>query len=130
MKSKKTDVRQIAKKQADHLISMARDMWPTDEKLARRYVHLARQLAMRHRVHLDPRTYCKTCGVPFTADTLKVRQERANQTVLYACKQCSATRRIPYKRIPELPPKKAGLNRQPGSTKSTHPKKTHSKHKE
>ncbi len=129
MKTKKTDIRLVAKAQADHLIRMARDMWPTDEKLARRYVHLARQLAMRHRVHLDPRTYCKKCGVPFTADTLRVRQERANQTVLYACKQCSATRRIPYVRKPELPPQ-AGLNRQPGSTKSAHIKKTHSMHKE
>lgn len=128
MKQPKSDVRQLAKEQADHLLAMARDMWANDEGLARRYVRLARQLAMRHRVHLDPRAYCKACGVPFTAATLKVRQDRRNQTVLYACRQCSATRRIPYVRKPELP-QKAGLNRQPGSTKS-HAKTKHSNHKE
>lgn len=116
MKHAKSDVRQEAREQAAHLLDMAADMWPKDEKLACRYVHLARQLAMRHRVHLDPRRYCKACGVPFCAATLKVRQERANQTVLYACRQCHDIRRIPYKRTPELPPS-AGLNRQPGSTK-------------
>jgi RNase P subunit RPR2 len=128
MKPKKADVRQEAREQAAHLLEMARAMWPKDENLARRYVHLARQLAMRHRVHLDPRAYCKACGVPFCAGTLKVRQERANQTVLYACRQCNALRRIPYLRKTNVPPK-AGLNRQPGSTKSD-AKKKHSMHKE
>ncbi|MBI2445261.1 ribonuclease P [Candidatus Micrarchaeota archaeon] len=117
MKPHKADVRQEAREQAAHLLEMARDMWPKDEKLARRYVHLARQLAMRHRVHLDPRAYCKACGVPFVAATLKVRLERRNQTVLYACQQCNALRRVPYLRKTNVPPK-AGLNRQPGSTKS------------
>jgi|GEM_PF-1560981 len=127
MKHFKSDVRQQAKEQADHLLEMAKEMWPKDQILARRYVHLARQLAMRHRVHLDPRAYCKSCGVPFTADTLKVRQERRNQTVLYACRHCSKERRIPYVRKTELP-RKGGLNRQPGSTKPDANK--HSMHKE
>lgn len=113
----KTDSKAEAKKQADGLLEMARQMWLQDEKLARRYVRLARKIAMRHRVHLDPRAFCKACGVPFLAATLKVRQERGNKTVLYACRQCNAQRRIPYKRNTENPPK-AGLNRQPGSTKS------------
>ncbi len=114
--SKKTDVRTEAKNQAEYYLDLARAMWPQDESLARRYVHIARQLAMRHRVHLDPRTYCKACGVPFIAATLKVRQERANQTVLYACRKCNTQRRIPYTRKTERSAQ-AGLDRQPGPTK-------------
>lgn len=113
----KTDLRAEAKNQAEYYLELAQVMWEKDEKLACRYVRIARQLAMRHRVHLDPRAYCKACGVPFVASTLKVRQDRANQTVLYACRHCSALRRIPYKRKHQSSAK-AGLNRQPGSTKS------------
>ncbi|MBI5226865.1 hypothetical protein HY994_06580 [Candidatus Micrarchaeota archaeon] len=118
----KTDIRAIASSRCKNLLDLAKTMWPKDQTLARRYVKLARQLAMRHRVHLDPRQYCKACGVPFVADTLKVRQDRANKSVLYACRNCSNLRRIPYHRKANVP-RKAGLNRQPGSTKSRRTKK-------
>ena len=116
MKPHKLDLRAVAKKQADDLLELARSMWSEDEALSRRYVHVARQLAMRHRVHLDPRAYCKACGVPYVSATLKVRQDRANQTVLYACRKCYTQRRIPYTRKTERSAQ-AGLDRQPGSTK-------------
>ncbi len=112
---KKSDIRTEAKKQAEDLLELARRMWLNDEALARRYVHVARQLAMRHRVHLDPRAYCKACGVPFVSATLRVRQDRTNQSVLYACRKCNTQRRIPYTRKTERSAQ-AGLNRQPGST--------------
>ncbi len=130
----KTDIRSIASNRCQILLDLAKTMWPKDQTLARRYVKLARQLAMRHRVHLDSKQYCKSCGVPFVADTLKVRQDRANKSVLYACRNCSNLRRIPYQRKQKdvqsgflddkrkfavaNVPRKAGLNRQPGSTNS------------
>jgi RNase P subunit RPR2 len=88
----------LAKAEAEALLEKAKITWAISPKQANKIVHKARQLAMKHRVHLDATLFCRKCEVPFVADTLKVRQDRSNQTVLYACRKCNYRRRVPYKR--------------------------------
>lgn len=106
---KKTSKTQV-KAEAEDLLEQARTAWPKNQEKAVRLVKKARRLAMKHRVHLDANAFCRQCQVPFVSDTLLVRQNRSNQTVLYACRKCNTERRIPYKRK-----KLAFKNRQPGS---------------
>ncbi len=87
-----------ARADAEALLKQAQSAWDESPQKAKKLVHKARQLAMKHRVHLDPKAFCRQCGVPFVSGTLKVRLERANQTVLYACRNCEYRRRVPYKR--------------------------------
>lgn len=100
MKKQKPDKlsRPEARARAETLIREAQATWPDEPEKAKKRVHKARQMAMKYRVHLDPKTFCRRCGVPFVADTLKVRLERQNKTVLYACRNCQYRRRVPYKR--------------------------------
>ncbi|MBI4360867.1 hypothetical protein HY572_03805 [Candidatus Micrarchaeota archaeon] len=95
-KTPKTKVTQDAQDLLEH----AKHAWPHDPEKAVRLVKKARRLAMKHRVHLDAKSFCRKCHVPFASDTLLVRQNRRTQTVLYACRKCNTTRRIPYKRKP------------------------------
>ncbi len=116
-------IKEAAATEATRLIDLAKVMWPADKELAKRYVSIARKMAMRHRVHLDPKSFCRKCGVPFVAGTLKVRQDRATKTVLYACRDCNSARRIPYRKNNPCPSQK-GENRQPGSKKPVRQKNT------
>ncbi|MBI5036102.1 hypothetical protein HZC09_02045 [Candidatus Micrarchaeota archaeon] len=90
--------REEVKGQCETLLDLARKTWNEDQTLARRYVRLAFRIAMRHRVHLDPKKFCRKCFAPFTAETFKVRQERRTKTVLYSCRKCNYTRRIPKRK--------------------------------
>lgn len=70
-----------------------------DPTLSKRYVFLARELAMRQRLTLPKkyrRMFCKTCGAYFIpGENLRVRVSRGK--VVYTCEVCGAVKRFPIK---------------------------------
>ncbi|MEM0475740.1 MAG: hypothetical protein QW343_03020 [Candidatus Norongarragalinales archaeon] len=93
---------EIARGRCEKLLRLAAAVLDEDEKLAKRYVALARKIAARHRIPLGNKAFCKKCGLPWIAGrTVKVRLGRRcagrGKTVLYTC-VCKNTRRFPYSR--------------------------------
>ncbi len=70
-----------------------------DPGFASRYVHLAREIAMKQRLRLEPRqkrVFCRNCGAYFTpGQNLRVRVQRGK--VVYTCQECGNIIRIPIK---------------------------------
>ncbi|MCX6767500.1 MAG: ribonuclease P [Candidatus Micrarchaeota archaeon] len=85
----------IARGRISELLELAKQMWGNDKKLSRRYVQLARKIAMRHRIKLGNRLFCKKCGAVFIPGaTVRVRQSPRQKMVLYTCTECGAVRRF------------------------------------
>lgn len=92
-------VEQVAWERCKKLFEMARDELECNPERSKRYVLLARKVAMRHRLSLGSKEYCKKCGVVWIAGkTLKVRTISKQKTVLYACLQCGSSRKFGYSR--------------------------------
>ena len=87
---------EIAKQRCEKLLRMAKQAHAKEPALAKRYVALARKIAMRHRFSLGNKSFCKKCGTVFVpGSTLKVRLSKGLQ--LYTCVSCGFTRRFPFK---------------------------------
>ena len=67
-----------------------------DEKLAKRYVELAKKIGMRYNIRLSPSTkrkFCKYCHARLLSGW------RTKKGIKYiACKSCSKTIRFPFKK--------------------------------
>ncbi|NUN11435.1 ribonuclease P [Candidatus Micrarchaeota archaeon] len=88
------DLKKIVENRCKKLLALAKKYWGIDEKLARRYVSLARKISMRHRIKLTGNEYCKKCNTPFIqGKTVKTRLDSKNHFVLTECLNCGAKRR-------------------------------------
>ncbi|MBI5636085.1 ribonuclease P [Candidatus Micrarchaeota archaeon] len=88
---------EIARQRCEQLLELAAKNYSADKKLSLRYVTLARKLAMRHRISLGGKKFCKKCGTVFIAgETLKVRLEPKNKRVQWICLQCGAKKSFGY----------------------------------
>ncbi|HIH20251.1 TPA: ribonuclease P [Candidatus Micrarchaeota archaeon] len=88
------NVNEIAKQRCEKLLCMAREIYAKEPALAKRYVTLARKIAMRHRISLGNKSFCKKCNTVFIpGQTLKIRIGRGLR--LYTCVSCGITRRFP-----------------------------------
>jgi RNase P subunit RPR2 len=77
-----------AKERIETLLGLALDKFELGEDaLSRRYVHLARLLAMRHRIRLGSSRFCKDCDTIFiTGRTARTRiVEKKAYMVCAAC---------------------------------------------
>ncbi|MEW5955339.1 MAG: ribonuclease P [Candidatus Micrarchaeota archaeon] len=84
---------EIARERIRKLLRLAREALDEDEKLSKRYVDLAKRIAMRHRIKLGNKLFCKKCGIVFVqGKTLRVRV--SNKIPVYVCVTCSAARKI------------------------------------
>ena len=86
----------IAKERVFYLIKRAEEWKNIDYKLARRYVELARKIAMRYRVRIPKElkaTYCKSCLYPYEAGRFRARIRK--KRVIITCLNCGYERRIP-----------------------------------
>ena len=98
-KNRKKLVRDIAQQQIRRLFELADVISETRPELSDRYVHLAKQIGMRHRVRIPShlkRRMCKHCGkylVP--GRTCRVRLDYAR--VVITCHICGKQIRYPYK---------------------------------
>ncbi len=86
-----------ARKEVDDLFALAAKVVrsePDGQRLADRYVFLARKLASRNRISLRRynRLHCRKCSCYFTSKTLRVRTRTAS--VVYACLRCGHITRI------------------------------------
>ena len=90
--------------EVDHLLDLARKKLKSSPALAKKYVTMARALAMRHRIPLGKGRkllFCKECGVPWVPGyNLKVSLKSAEKKALYLCK-CGAKMAVLYSKKPK-----------------------------
>ncbi len=90
------DLSKVAKGRIDYLLGLARQKWVQAPALSRRYVQLARKIAMRHRIRLGNRLFCKECNAPFIhGRTVKSRTIRGS--VKWVCTACGGSRTVAAK---------------------------------
>jgi len=88
---------EIALERCDKLFAMAREQFAKNKPRSKRYVEIARKLAMRHRLPLGSKSYCKKCGIIFIPGvTLKVRADSKAKAVVYVCCECGAKKKFGY----------------------------------
>ncbi len=73
-----------------------------DKRLAKRYVSLARAIAMRHRFPLGPAVACKGCGAPLVPGLTAKTRLGAQKLLLTICIECgtAAKKGFSAKRAP------------------------------
>ena len=80
------------------LLTLAEKSAKTHPERSRRYVRLARKLAMRYRVKMGPlrRKFCRSCSrIWIPGFNLKVRLKARERRVIYEC-ECGAKKGFPY----------------------------------
>lgn len=81
----------FARSRIEKLLQLAKEYLETDEVLSKRYVTLARRIAMRHRIKLGNKLFCKKCGILFVfGKTVKARTSKGR--VLRICLKCNRAR--------------------------------------
>ncbi|MFH7903690.1 MAG: ribonuclease P protein component 4 [Candidatus Aenigmatarchaeota archaeon] len=94
-------IKQIAKERILILLDLARKKVKEGEyDLARRYVELARKIALRANFRLKKlkRTFCKKCNIPLIFGlTARVRLNKYHKTINVTCLLCGNVKRYPYK---------------------------------
>ncbi len=90
--------KKIAKERIRILFEMMERMKYEDYDLARRYVELARRIAMKYRLKLPKRyklLFCKKCLYPYKEGKFRVRIRKSR--VIITCLNCGYERRIPIR---------------------------------
>ncbi|MBO8179912.1 MAG: ribonuclease P [Archaeoglobus sp.] len=98
LKRDKKKESRIAKERVSYLIKRAEEWKNVDYELARRYVELAKRIAMKYRVRIPKElkiTYCKKCLYPYKAGKFRVRVRKGR--VIIKCLNCGFERRIPIR---------------------------------
>jgi len=98
LKREKGLERKIAKERIRILFEMMEKMKNEDYELARRYVELARRIAMKYRLKLPKRyrlLFCKKCLYPYKEGRFRVRVRKSR--VIITCLNCGYERRIPIR---------------------------------
>jgi ribonuclease P protein subunit RPR2 len=104
---KSDNLRQIAGERIDILLSLAREIVKLDATLSKRYVEMARRIAMRSGVRLGRRRkqfICKQCGtalVPGVNCRVRMRAEHGTHVVV-TCLECGSMKRYPAVREKRL----------------------------
>jgi len=90
--------KQIAKERIKVLFQQAKKVFKKDQKLADRYVKLARELAMKFKVRIPPelkRKFCKHC-YSYIMPSVNARIRTRQGKVVYYCLNCKRYMRFPY----------------------------------
>ncbi len=94
------NIRKIAEERIDLLLKLAREKARSDEALSKRYVEIARRIAMRSGVRLGRERkhfICKECGsalVPGVNSRVRMRSDRGTSIVV-TCLACGSIKRYP-----------------------------------
>lgn len=98
LKREKKIEKKIAKERIEILFKLMEDMKGENYDLARKYVELARKIAMKYRVKI-PKEYklkfCKKCLYPYKEGKFRVRI--AKSRVIITCLNCGYTKRVPIR---------------------------------
>ena len=95
----KTAERKIAEERIERLFESAYLAFGKDPALSKRYVILARKIAMKYRVKIPGRyrsSYCRKC-LEFFSPGKNTRTRINNGRVTITCLNCGYTRRYPIK---------------------------------
>ncbi len=106
--------RRIARERIEILMQLAREVFHRDAALARRYVELARRIAMRYNVRFPgkwKRFFCKACG-SFLVPGVNMRVRCTKQRVVITCLECGHVKRISYVREKKARKNEAKLKRE------------------
>ena len=97
---KKSDkIQKIAKKRISLLFRLAKEHFREDNKLADKYVKMARRIAMKHKIRLPSslkKQFCKNCHrflVPGANCRVRIHKHR----IIYYCFGCKHFMRHPVK---------------------------------
>ncbi len=100
MRRNRTLERRIARERVEVLMSLASQVFREDRGLAKRYVELARRIAMRYNLRFPKRWkrwFCRRCG-SFLVPGVNLRVRCRKLRVVYTCLECGHVRRVPYVR--------------------------------
>ncbi len=89
-----------AKERIIGLFKQAEEMFDKDEKLADRYVELARKISMRFKVRIPKelkKRFCKHC-YSYLVPGRNCRVRTHEGKVVYYCQKCRKCMRFPYKK--------------------------------
>lgn len=95
---KSNSTRQIAQERINLLLELARETVKSDASLAKRYVDMARRIAMRSGVRLGrerKQFICKNCGSPLVPGVncrVRVRSDQGTHVVV-TCLACGSRKR-------------------------------------
>jgi len=96
----KLEAKNVAKQHIEELFKQADAIFSTRPLLAHRYVHMARQIQMRHKVRMPKelkRKFCKHCyNYIRTGRNGRVRIRDGTLTIY--CDNCRKFTRVPFKR--------------------------------
>ena len=98
LKREKKLEKKIAKERIKILFEMMESMKHEDYELARRYVELARRIAMKYRLKMPKKyklLFCKKCLYPYKEGRFRVRIRKSR--VIITCLNCGHERRIPIR---------------------------------
>lgn len=90
---------QIAKERVNLLFKEAKDNFKENPSLSKRYVEIARKIAMKAQINFPShlrKKFCRKCGsylVP--GENLRIRTR--NKKLIYYCLECKSYMRFPYK---------------------------------
>ncbi len=99
MRRNKNLERRIADERIILLMKLAEKEAISNPERARRYVTMARRIAMKYRRKMPSeyrRRFCKKCFSFFTTSNCRIRIRRGIKSIL--CLNCGWRRRIPYRR--------------------------------
>nr|WP_230972174.1 ribonuclease P [Archaeoglobus neptunius] len=88
----------MARERVVFLIERAQEWKNKDYELSRRYIELARKIAMKYRVRIPKElkmAYCKKCLYPYRAEKFRVRVRKSR--VIIKCLNCGYERRVPIR---------------------------------
>ncbi|RLG17911.1 ribonuclease P [Nanoarchaeota archaeon] len=89
-------MKDIARERIKILLDLAKKRVNDRPDLSDRYVYIARRIAMKARVKMPPRVYCRKCGTFwYPGKTVTVRVE--NGYLIYKCMKCGYTRKLRLK---------------------------------
>ena len=94
------EIKRIAEERIKILFKYAFEYAKKDLELSRKYVELARKIAMRANIRLKnlKRKFCKYCNTPLIFGyTARVRLDKRHKTINVTCLVCNRTKRYPYK---------------------------------
>ncbi|NLE05849.1 MAG: ribonuclease P [Crenarchaeota archaeon] len=97
-----SETKQIAKQRINVLFELAEANYKTNPQIARRYIEIARKIAMSARLGLPTiytRKICKKChSFLFPGETSRVRtKSRREPHIVITCLNCGNQKRIPLK---------------------------------
>ena len=98
MKNDSIKQRKIARERIEILFNEAEETFAKNQKLANRYVELARKIAMKLRLRIPrnyKRRYCKHC-YSYLKHGINSRVRIHKKTLLIYCSNCKNYTRIPF----------------------------------